>query len=170
MKRFGIANLGKGTQYVVVTLTLALTAVCIVWLLRPHPRRGIVQCPDGPHRLIDSTQFQTEYWTYSAKIEASALDRFKLGGELVPNQLQQLSEALQQGNEIRKWLVNSYNACAVSQRNYELYGQTFARMDNVARSINGLDGAKGSDEINRKERDALVAEYVRLSRELGKGE
>jgi hypothetical protein len=164
MKRANSANL----RPVLVALIAAVAVVSIVWMFRPHPPHGVVPCSDGPHQLIDATQFQTQYWSYSLKLEASASNKFKLGGELVPNQLQKLSEALQQGNEIRKWLVNSYNACAVSQSNYQSYGQTFARMDNIARSISQLDNGATPNENSRKELDALVAEYVQLSRELGK--
>ena len=167
MKR-SVTKLGRGMQSVLAILIVALAAIVIVWMFRPHPRQGVVQCSDGPHQLVDATQFQTQYWTYSLKLEASAADKIKLGGELAPKQLQQLSEALQQGNEIRKWLVNSYNACAISQSNYQTYGQTFARMDTVARSINQLDNSGTPSETSRKELDALVAEYIQLSRELGK--
>jgi len=44
-----------------------------------------MDCAEGPHPLIDATEFQTQYWTYSIKLEASVADKVKLGGELAPN-------------------------------------------------------------------------------------
>ncbi len=166
MKRLRFANVSRGSQYVLITLILALTALVMVWMFRPHPREGVVPCSDGPHPLIDATQFQVQYWTYSLKLQGS-LDKVKLVGDLVPSQLQQLSEALQQGNELRKWLVNSYNACAISQHDYALYGQTFARMDSIARSIDRMRENGTTDQGSQGQLRNLVKEYVELSQELG---
>ena len=58
----------RGTAYVLIVLIVAV--VFAIWMFRPHPRTGVVQCADVPHQLIDVTQFETQYWTYSLKLES----------------------------------------------------------------------------------------------------
>jgi len=52
---------------------------------RPTPLAEI-HCSDGPRRLIDATQFETQYWVYSVKLEGSLGDKAKAAGVLEPHQ------------------------------------------------------------------------------------
>jgi len=85
---------------------------------------------------------------------------------LEPHQLQQLTEALQQGNEFRKWLVNSYNACAVTQKQYAEQGASFQGMDNAARSIQEVLDKGIKTPARRASLAVLVNTYLQLARGL----
>jgi hypothetical protein len=87
----------------------------------------------------------------------------KLAAEIEPKQLQQLSEAMQQGNEFRKWLVNSYNASAVTRERYAAYGVSFQGMDNAARNIQETLERGVHSEADRGSLAALVKTYLQLA-------
>jgi len=161
--------IGANARSVIIVAILAVTVLIIVWIYRPRATEplGVVHCPDGTtHPVIDATQFATQYWGYSFKLEGSLSNKGKAAAALEPRQMQQLSEALQQGNEFRKWLVNSYNACAVRQTKYEEYGASFQGMDNAARNIQQMIDQGVKTPAERASLAALVNTYLQLARGL----
>jgi hypothetical protein len=93
-------------------------------------------------------------------------NKAKVAAVLEPRQFQQLSEAMQQGNEFRKWLVNSYNACAVTPSKYEDYGVKFQGMDDAARNIQEMLDKGIQTDAERETLTGLLNTYVQLVRGL----
>jgi hypothetical protein len=154
---------------VAIAAILAFTILIIAWIYRPQPVKplGQVPCPDGSYRsLIDAGKFDTQYWAYSIKLEASLSEKEKLSAALEPQVLHQLSEAVQQGNEFRKWLVYSYNACAIPQREYDDYGAGFQGLDNVARNLQESIEKGVHTAADRAGIAALAKTYVQLAQAL----
>jgi hypothetical protein len=149
-------------------IVLVSGALIVVWIYRPRTvALPTITCGDGQRRLIDARAFDTRYWVYSVRLEGTIGDGKTVGGSLDPQKLEQLSDALMEANEYRKWLVNSYNACAITQAQYSELGATFQQMDQVAGNIqSGLKAASSSPD-ERADVTALVDEYIRLSRQLG---
>lgn len=153
---------------IVAIVACAVVILVVVWLFRPRDTKplGTVTCSDGPRPLIDANQFATRYWAYSVKLEASLSEKAKAGLQLDPKQFQALSDAMQQANEFRKWLVNSYNACAVTQSQYAAYGASYQGMDNIARSLDGI--SKSADPADKARAAALANQYIQLAGTLGR--
>ncbi len=160
-------GISANARTVVIVAILAVSVLIGMWMFRRRPTPlAEIQCSDGPRRLIDATQFETQYWAYSVKLEGSLGGKAKAAGAMEPHQLQQLSDALQQGNEFRKWLVNSYNACALTQKQHADYEVEFQSMDGVAQNIQkALD--KGVNTVaERSSLAALVNTYIQLARKV----
>jgi hypothetical protein len=158
-------------EKVIITLIGAVVLVIITFVIRDIYLRSneSIQCADGPRNKIDIRDFSTTYWTYAVNFEASLADKAKFSGKLDPTQLQQLSEATQQAQEFRKFLVAGYNVCAISKGQFESFGQSFYALDSLSRQIDSLasrPSLSGSDKIalNR-----LIREYGDLVNRLGKG-
>lgn len=164
MPQVRIDKNARNVLYVAIPAIL-LVVILLLWIYGPRTARPLptIECADGRRPLIDATQFATQYTGYSVKLEATLSDKAKLGAELKPQQWQQLSEAMQQANEFRKWIVNSYNACAISGKAYERYGTRFQFMDNVARNIGELVRKENRTNEERAQLSRLVDEYIRLS-------
>lgn len=163
------AGISSNARAIAIAAILAFTILTIVWIYRPQPTKplGYVSCPDGSSRpLIDAAKFDTQYWAYSIKLEAGISERTKISTVLEPKVLQQLSEALQQGNEFRKWLVNSYNACAIPQKEYDDYGVSFQGMDNAARNLQEAIEKGVHTAADRASISALAKTYVQLAQGL----
>jgi hypothetical protein len=158
-------RMDRNTRTVIVTFLAAVVIVVLVVVLRSRPtaETPVIQCADGPRHLIDATQFETKYWGYSVKMEATISGKAGGGLTLDPKQLQQLSEAMQQANEMRKWLVNSYNACAMTQSQYEAYGMKYTDMESVAHRIDDLARQPTASSDAQSRLSGLVAEYIRLA-------
>lgn len=162
-------RISSNARAIAITAILAVTILTVIWMYRPSPTKplGAVSCPDGSSRpLIDATKFDTQYWAYSIKLEASLSQNQKLSAAIEPKLLQQLSEALQQANEFRKWLVNSYNACAIPQKEYDDYGISFQGMDNAARNLQDALDRGVHTAAERASVSALATTYVQLARGL----
>lgn len=101
----------------VATIAIAAVLIAVVLFLARDlflRQTGIVRCPDGSHPTIDMRDFETQYWAYSAKLEVNVAGKVKVSPQLDPKVLAQVSEALQQAREFRKYLVAGSNAiCAV---------------------------------------------------------
>jgi hypothetical protein len=163
------AGISANARTVAIAAILAFIVLIIVWIYRPQPVKplGQVSCPDGSsHPLIDAEKFDTQYWAYSIKLEASLSEKAQLSAALEPKVLQQLSEALQQGNEFRKWLVYSYNACAIPQKEYDDYGISFQGMDNAARNLQEAIEKGVRTAADRAGIAALAKTYVQLAQAL----
>jgi hypothetical protein len=152
------------------TISLAaIAAVMIVVLiiagrdvyLRRQPE---LNCGDGPRRLIDLRDFAIQNSGYSLELEANIKDKGKISTKLAPVQLQQLSEAMQNAQEFRKFVVAGYNSCAVTRAQYSQYGSRFQVLDNLAREINQLSGSHSLSPEQNKNLTSLISEYTQLAR------
>jgi hypothetical protein len=146
---------------------IALFALLFIgrdWLLL---RGSNVPCADGSRRTIDLRSFETEYSAYALKLEAKVSTQGSFSGQLNPVQIQQLSEAAQQAAEFRKWLVASYNACAVTREGYAAAGVRFQTLDGLARRIDALATQAKPTEADRATLARLTAEYVQQAASLG---
>lgn len=142
---------------VVLLLVLAFLAYVVF-----KARGEAIDCGNGDsRRAIDLRDFTTRYWAYSVEFEAAIKDRAKLAAKLQPTQLQQLSEAMQQGREFRQFVVAGYNACAISKKQYADFGATFQALDGLARRIDQSAG-------HEAQLAELVRQYVALSQTLGR--
>jgi hypothetical protein len=165
------AGMNKTAGLVLVVAILVIGALVVVWMYRPRRTEPLatITCSDGPRLLIEAGKFDTQYWAYSIKLEGTLGSKAKLAAEIEPKQLQQLSEAMQQGNEFRKWLVNSYNACAVTREHYAAYGVSFQGMDNAARNIQEALVRGIHSAADRASLAALVKTYLQLAGNLQQG-
>jgi hypothetical protein len=144
-----------------------LAVVTILYVSRDlYLKSHQIACADGPRRTIDIRDFTMRYSAYSLKFEAAVENKGKLSGELDPVQLQSLTEATQQANEFRKFLVAGYNSCAVSQQDLGKFAIRFQALDGVARQISSLSSAETRDEAKKRALVELVAEYRRIVQEL----
>lgn len=153
---------------VMAAIGAAILIVIIVFardlILRRH---GTFDCGDGPRRSVDIRDFTTQYSAYSVELEASVAEKAKISTKLNPVQLQQLSEAMQQAQEFRKYLVAGYNSCAVTKAHYEQYGTRFQALDSLARRIDEVAAKPSLAPDESASLAALVSQYGELARRLG---
>lgn len=159
----------KSNRFVLFTILggAALLILFLIgrdWILR---RGSEIPCTDGVRRTIDLRSFETKYSAYAVKLEAKVSKQGSFSGQLDPVQVQQLSEAAQQAAEFRKWLVASYNACAVTRDAYTAAGVRFQALDGLARRIDALTAQANSSEVDRATLASLAAEYVQQATSLG---
>lgn len=140
-----------------------------LWLgydvLRARGQR--VECPDGVRRTIDVRDFATQYVGYGVTFEATLKDKIKLSGKVDPRLLQRLSEAVQQSNEFRKYVVHGYNACAVSRTQYAQYGARFQALSELGRQIDTLTDQSQFSPADEERLTALVNQYINLLQKAG---
>jgi hypothetical protein len=163
-----VRRTNKNTQVILVTAIVAICFLATVWIFRPRQTQVLPEerCSDGPRRLINDTQFATKYWAYSLKVEGTISEKSKASMEIDPKQLQKLSEAMQQANEFRKWLVASYNACAISQAQYATYEMRYQGLDQAARIINETLRSGNSSPNNQARVSAAIRQYTELANSL----
>jgi len=148
----------------------ALILIVIIFLGRDvflrifHPT---FDCGDGPRRTIDIRDFTTQYSAYSVELEASVADKAKISTKLNPVQLQQLSEAMQNAREFRKYVVAGYNSCAVTKAQYIQYGARFQALDSLAREINELTGRPSLSQEEKAKLAGLISRYGELAGKRG---
>jgi hypothetical protein len=130
-------------------------------------RRSIVRCPDASHPTIDLRDFTTRYWTYSVKLEASVADKAKVSTELDPKTLEQVSDALQEAREFRKYVVAGYNSCAITQAQYGQLETRFRALDALAREINSLLSKPALSQEESTKVAGLIGQYGDLAKQLG---
>ena len=142
--------------------------IVLIFVIRDLRLRSpkLIQCDDGQRRTIDIRDFSTQYWAYSLELEANLSNRIKLESKVDPKQLQQLSEALQQANEFRKYLVAGYNSCAISKAQYSEIGSKFHALDSLARQINSELVNADSPDGNRMQIAELVKQYINLTQQI----
>src|SRR5579864_7906356 len=109
--------MGKNERTVWLSAILVLFAGAVVWVgWDVYQKRGqTIPCPDGPHGKIDLRNFITQYSQWSITFEAEVQGKGKIATRLEPQQAQQLSEAVQQAAEFRKYVVAGFNACAITR-------------------------------------------------------
>ena len=112
-------------------------------------------------------EFATNYWVYSAKLEADLADKAKLSAELDPKMLMQVSERLQEAKEFRKYVVAGYNSCAITQEQYAQFGARFHTLDNLAEEIDGLLSKPSLSQEEEGEFSSLLSHYVEVATQLG---
>jgi len=134
-------------------------------LLRARGQR--VECPDGVRRTIDVRDFATQYVGYGVTFEATLKGKIKLAGQVDPQVLQRLSEAVQQSNEFRKYVVHGYNACAVTRAQYAQYGARFQALGDLGRQIDTLTGQSQFRPGDEERLTVLVNQYIELLQKAG---
>lgn len=127
-----------------------------------------IDCEDGPRQRIDIRDYTTRYWAYAGEFEASIADKGKLSGKLDPKQLQAVSDASQQANEFRKFVVSGFNSCAITKQQYGELGSRFQQLDSLSRRIDDLAAIPNSTGSDEAQLAKLVDEYVALTRQLAK--
>jgi len=106
----------------------------------------------------------TQYSGYTVQLEITLSKKVQVTGKLDPKMLQQLSEALQQSNEFRKFVVAGYNACAVSRAQYGQYGARFQALETLARQISDVMNQVDKSPAAGAALGPLIMQYVELSR------
>jgi hypothetical protein len=155
------------------TVAIAAIAAAIVLMLALIARdlvlrhQKVVACSDGSHPTIDVRDFTTQYWAYSAKLEASVKDKVKVSAQLDPKELQEVSLGLQEAREFREYVVAGYNSCAITQTQYARFGSQFLTLDALAQEINSLlpKSSLSFDEGTRLA--VLIREFGDLAKQLG---
>ncbi len=126
-----------------------------------------ITCDDGPRQTIDIRDFVTRYSAYSVEFESRIGNKAEFSGKLDPVQLQSLTEAAQQSNEFRKFLVAGHNACAISREQYGAFGARFQALDGLARRIDAFSAEASMGQGGKQEFADLVDQYVDLTSGLG---
>jgi len=149
-------------------IAAALVIVAIV-VTRDMILRGAreFQCGDGPRRTIDMRDFTTKYSGYSVELEANVQDKAKVSTKLAPVQLEQLTEALQNAQEFRKFVVAGYNSCGITKAQYSEYGTRFQALDALAMEINQLTASPTRSPEQDKNLASLIVQFAELARKAG---
>jgi len=159
----------KNTKVIsLAAIAAALIIVVLVvsrdmFLRRPQE----FQCEDGPRRTIDMRDFATRYSGYSVELEANVQDKAKVSTKVAPVQLQQLTEALQNTQEFRKFVVAGYNSCGITKAQYSEYGARFQALDALAREINQLTASPSLSAEQSKNLTTLIAQFAELAQKAG---
>jgi hypothetical protein len=157
------------------TKTVSLViAACVVVLLFAFVGRDIflrlpisLNCDDGPRHRIDIRDFSTRYSGYSVALEATIAKKVMISAKLSPVQLQQLSEAIQNAQEFRKYVVAGFNSCAITKTQFAQLGERFQALDNVAREINEISKEATLSPAEQTQLTGLIAQYRELAQKLG---
>ncbi len=126
-----------------------------------------ITCDDGPRQTIDIRDFVIRYSAYSVEFESRIGNKAEFSGKLDPVQLQSLTEAAQQSNEFRKFLVAGYNGCAISKEQYGTFGARFQALDGLALRIDAFSSEVSLDQGGKQKLADLVDQYVELTSGLG---
>lgn len=154
----------KNAKAISLAGIVAMIAVVLILVGRDMLSGGReFNCEDGRRRTIDPRDFATHYSAYSLELEATVSDKAKVGTKVAPVQLQQLSEAVQNSQEFRKYVVAGYNSCAITKIQYGEYGTRFQALDGLAREINELAGNSSLSLEQSKNLNILIAQYSELS-------
>jgi hypothetical protein len=161
----------KNAKTISITAIAGVIAVIVILLARDiFLRRQLeFECGDGPRRTIDIRDFTTQYSGYSIQLEAAVMDKAKISTKVTPVQLQQLSEALQNAQEFRKFVVAGYNSCAITKTEYGNYGAKFQALDAVAREINQLAISPSLSTEQSKNLTSLIGQFADLARKASVG-
>jgi len=98
------------------------------------------------------------------ELEASVQDKAKVSTKVTPAQLQQLTEALQNTQEFRKFVVARYNSCGITKAQYSEYGAWFQALDEMAREINQLTESPSFSAEQSKGLASLIVQFAELAR------
>ena len=158
----------KQQRNVLFAMIGAVLVCAAGWLIRDlYLRSGSTfDCGDGPRGKIDLRDFVSRYSSWSVSFEAEAQGKGKIGAKLEPTQAQQLSEAVQQAAEFRKYVVAGYNACAITKDQYARFGVRFQTLDALERRIAQVTAKQSLTAADRSQLQQLVAEFTEVSRNL----
>jgi hypothetical protein len=158
----------KNARTVWLTVLCAAFVGLLVWIgWDAYQKRGqTVSCPDGPHGHIDLRDFVQTYSQWSVTFEAEAVGKGKISTKLEPNQAQQLSEAVQQAAEFRKFVVAGFDACAITSVQYGRFGAMFQDLDSLERQIGQLTAKATNSPEESRQLQVLVNEVVDISKNL----
>jgi hypothetical protein len=160
--------MGKNARIVWLTAIGAVLAGAFVWAgwdLSQKRVQTMIPCPDGPHGKIDLRDFVNQYSRWSITFEGEVQGKGKIVTKLEPQQLQQLSEAVQQADEFRKFVVAGFNACAITRDQYGRLGALFQSLDSLERQIDQLISESGSG-ANEQRLQQLATEVINISKTL----
>jgi hypothetical protein len=160
----------KNLNAVWIILILAIFAAIVIFFCVDFlkGRQHCFDCGDGRRCTIDVRQFETKYSSYSLELEANIKNQGKLSTKLNPVQLQVLSEATQNANEFRKYVVSGFNACAITKSQYAELGQRYQSIDALAREINDLTEKSGRSSAENARLNDLINRFGNLATDLGK--
>jgi hypothetical protein len=163
------ANTAKSANSRWIILVAGISALAALWFgwdwWNRHQRP--IDCGDGQRYAIDTRQFATQYSAYSLQLEASVNDKRKISVKIDPVQVEKLSEAMQNANEFRKYVVSGFNSCAITKAQYGQFGARFQALDSLAREINELVSQPARSGEQTTKLTSLVNEYADLARKLG---
>jgi hypothetical protein len=145
-----------------------LVILVVVWRDVYLQRPETFDCDDGPRRKIDVRDFTTQYSAYSVELEVSVGDKAKISAKLTPQQLQQISDALQSAREFRKSVVVGYDSCAINKAQYAQLLTRFQALDGLAREIDALAAKPSLAQEEKTKLAALIGQYGDLAGKLGK--
>jgi hypothetical protein len=148
-----------------VTIVGGIVLLALLWvgwdLWIRHPQNR--DCGDGQRYAIDERQFATQYSAYSLQLEASMNDKAKVSLKLDPVQQEKLSEAMQDANEFRKYVVSGFNSCAITKTQYAQIGEKFQSLDGLAREIEKLATQPDRSADERARLTTLIDRYAELA-------
>ena len=161
--------MSKNRRIVLVTLIIAGIFLVLTFVYRDLSLKSgkTIKCGDGPRETIDIRSFTTDYWTYSFEFEAKIKDRGNISAKITPIQLKEISEAQQQANEFRKYVVAGYNSCAISKAQYAELGTRFQVLDNLSRQIIALLQKPVLSPDQKNSITSLIKDYSRTVITLG---
>jgi hypothetical protein len=159
----------KNTKTISIAAISGVIVVIVILLGRDMflKRQSHFECGDGPRRTIDIRDFATRYSGYSVELESTVMDKAKFSTKVAPVQLQQLTEALQNAQEFRKFVVAGYNSCGMTKAQYSEYGVRFQALDALAREINQLTGSPTRSPEQDKNLASLIVQFTELARNAG---
>ena len=123
---------------IVLFVVVGIAVLSLSWMVwdRSYSNGHPFPCDGKERRAIDMRTFETQYSAYSLALEAQLSVDKKVSIMLEPKQRMDITEALQQANEYRKFIVAGFNACAVTAEQYSKMETHFHLLDNIARQIN----------------------------------
>jgi hypothetical protein len=159
----------KNTKTVSLVIIAGVLVVLMVLIGRDIflRRSETLNCEDGIRHRIDIRDFSTQFAAYSLELEANIADKASISTKLSPVQLQQMSEAMQNAQEFRKYVVAGFNSCAITKTQYARLGARFQALDNLAREINEITKHATLSSEDQIRLTGLTAKYGELARKLG---
>jgi hypothetical protein len=155
---------------IVALVIVGASLIAILAFLFKDDLAPALQCNDGMRNPINIHNFTTKYGAYSVELEANIGEkgRGKLSGKLDPTQLQAISDALQQANELRKFVVAGFNRCAITKVQYAEFGSRFQQLDSLSRQIDRLAAVPNPTDSDKVRLTRLIDEYVVFIQQLAK--
>lgn len=127
-------------------------------------QNNTLACPDGTKRVrLNVRAFETQYSVSTLQLGAKLSEDKSFTADLGAKQLQQMSEAVQLARLHMQALADGYNACAISQEQFNKSRDRFQQMEGIAAEINGISGKDKLTTEDQVRLSNLVNEYIQLS-------
>lgn len=159
--------MNSNTKTVALVIVGAALIAILAFLFKDN-LASAMQCNDGMRNPINIDKFTTKYWAHSAEFVANIAERGKLSGKLDSTQLRAVSDASQQANEFRKFVVAGFNSCAITKLQYAEFGSRFQQLDSLSRRIDSLAAVPNPTDSDKAGLARLIDEYVVFSQQLAK--